>query len=949
MKGPGNLSNKDQSEKRVTIKRIIKLIILLIILILLIHSCSSNFFGRIGNIFDGSSDYSVEEDQDKDYEKIHNKNIKFVKKTGTTTVDGIYKIQFTTEDINPDKITCTTSDADIATCIVRDNYVVVFPKKIGEVTISVIAKVNGYKYVGTHKLTIKEKKRSIALGSYSGTIYLNESSSIKVPYFLNSISGKVSSSSSNSDIATVACKNGLCTITGKKEGKVDITITITYKGTTYKATYSLTVKDKRSVTSKDNDKSKDDSKTKVKSSNANLKSLSVSKGSLKPKFDKDTLSYSVNVGSSTSKITVSSDKESAKAKVYYYVNDSRVSSLKNIKLNYGKNKIVISVVAENGKVKKYTVIVNREKKDSSSDDKPVLSNINTLDNITVSGYDIDFDSYVNSYNLTVSYDKEEVKITTKKTDSKSTVKYYVNDNEVSNLNNVSLDEGKNKIKIVVTSESGKDNTYNLVITRPIRKIEVSQDVKTLYTEDGAYNISYKILEDKNATGNFVEIDDYNVNDISYTIPSFSGNTSLYKGYISINPDNNDVNKSYELTLTYNKKSSTLNFKVSVREYYVKTIKDTYNFDYNSNDNISSILINTNLFNGDISYEDIEGGIKLSNSKGYITITSSDTDILEVSYDEDDNTEVSDYIAFRNKLKKEGTAYITIKGYVAGEEISSNILTVNITRKYSVIIDALDGFFNAFATKYEFLYEAGKEIDLSEYMAYKKDDTDQCKYYSLVSYNTKEDGTGTSYDLDDVIVVDKDITLYAMYSEESKIEDIKEENMMYLTEVDLFHNEEYYKKYNESKVIYPGAFGSHSMYIKNNTNSTIKINKFKLTEYTHCIENLGCIDQGYIIKYTKASDPWEYFYGGNNSYKVLNRDDNAVKSTDGSYINEITIQDNDKYIELAPGEEATIALLWKWVEVDDELDTAIGSIKDEQIYSIMVGIGYETESSVCNNN
>lgn len=89
----------------------------------------------------------------------------------------------------------------------------------------------------------------------------------------------------------------------------------------------------------------------VKSSNADLKSLAVSPGSLSPEFSAAVQSYSATVEANQSKITVSAAPADGKAKV----------SLNGVQSNLvsGKNTVKVTVTAENGATKVYTISVTR--------------------------------------------------------------------------------------------------------------------------------------------------------------------------------------------------------------------------------------------------------------------------------------------------------------------------------------------------------------------------------------------------------------------------------------------------------------------------------------------------------------------------------------------------------------------------------------------------------------
>lgn len=84
----------------------------------------------------------------------------------------------------------------------------------------------------------------------------------------------------------------------------------------------------------------------------------------------------------------------------------------------------------------------------------ILSSINTLSSLTVSGINFNFASGTNTYNLKTN--NSSVTISGTKTDSKSTV---------TGLGTKSLKYGKNTFKVVVKSESGVSRTYTLNITR----------------------------------------------------------------------------------------------------------------------------------------------------------------------------------------------------------------------------------------------------------------------------------------------------------------------------------------------------------------------------------------------------------------------------------------------------------------------------------------------------
>ena len=98
------------------------------------------------------------------------------------------------------------------------------------------------------------------------------------------------------------------------------------------------------------------------------------------------------------------------------------------------------------------------------------SNVNTLSNIKINGNLLDnFNENNNQYELTVDSNMTSIKIEATKKDETSTIK--------GDTGNKNIVYGMNTFKIIVTSESGKENTYVLNIERPDNR----SDINTLKT------------------------------------------------------------------------------------------------------------------------------------------------------------------------------------------------------------------------------------------------------------------------------------------------------------------------------------------------------------------------------------------------------------------------------------------------------------------------------------
>ncbi len=118
---------------------------------------------------------------------------------------------------------------------------------------------------------------------------------------------------------------------------------------------SITVETARKTSSNNNSNT-----TTPKSSNNYLSTLTVGDKQLSPKFDKNTTNYSLSLENSERNITVSATAEDKK---------STVTGTGTKTLQEGNNKIEITVTAENGSKKTYTINVNVKEKD------PVIVNV----------------------------------------------------------------------------------------------------------------------------------------------------------------------------------------------------------------------------------------------------------------------------------------------------------------------------------------------------------------------------------------------------------------------------------------------------------------------------------------------------------------------------------------------------------------------------------------------
>lgn len=248
-------------------------------------------------------------------------------------------------------------------------------------------------------------------------------------------------------------------------------------------------------------------KVTVKSSNNNLKSITVGNYKVTPQFKADVTEYSVTVPNEAASVVLSAKKADAKASV------SGTGTKKTV---VGKNTYTIKVTAQNGKVKNYTVNIIREKAikvrvkvtelnmrtgpgssyKSKGKVKPGVYSIvnekngwgkiksngywisleytepyvakstnNKLQSLTVGKRTLSpkFNSETLSYTVTIPNNITSVTISAKKAHEKA---------KVSGTGTKKPKVGTNTYKIKVTAENGKIRTYTVKIVRKAYKVRV---------------------------------------------------------------------------------------------------------------------------------------------------------------------------------------------------------------------------------------------------------------------------------------------------------------------------------------------------------------------------------------------------------------------------------------------------------------------------------------------
>ena len=187
--------------------------------------------------------------------------------------------------------------------------------------------------------------------------------------------------------------------------------------------------------------------TKAKSSNTNLKGITVSEGTLSPSFSESITKYTVNVSSDISSIDIEATLNKGQS----------VTNTGTHNLNYGNNEIDLTVAAEDGTLKVYTVNVIRD-----NEILPTLSNIEVTNGVLSPTFNSETVNYV-AY---LSEDAENITITPTIGNVINKMTISLNDGEYKEISSIKVDDltKGNVVKIKVEGTT-KNRIYTVSILR----------------------------------------------------------------------------------------------------------------------------------------------------------------------------------------------------------------------------------------------------------------------------------------------------------------------------------------------------------------------------------------------------------------------------------------------------------------------------------------------------
>lgn len=189
------------------------------------------------------------------------------------------------------------------------------------------------------------------------------------------------------------------------------------------------------------------------SSNNDLASLNSNVGTFDREFDRDVTSYTLTVPYDTESVILSGST---------FDMYSTVSGLVLYELTSDETIATITVTAEDGSTKVYTVRILKEAKPvvTTSNISYVYSSNNYLKNLEIADYDIDFDKLVNEYRIRVDSDVNSLDIKAIAEDNRASVEITGNEN---------FKTGDNTVIIKVTAENGDVNEYKLIVNKKAPK------------------------------------------------------------------------------------------------------------------------------------------------------------------------------------------------------------------------------------------------------------------------------------------------------------------------------------------------------------------------------------------------------------------------------------------------------------------------------------------------
>lgn len=252
----------------------------------------------------------------------------------------------------------------------------------------------------------------------------------------------------SAEVCTVRNRNVVLTIQGLSTGSASATVS--FSGAISSSDIRLNETQKIDIT--------------VNNSDTSLASLAVSP-------------FQINFNNSVTEYTVTAEHDLTSVEVTATATSptTTVSGIGTYTLKDYLNTIEVITTAEDGSQASYKIKIKRKDSDgrtavAKKSDKDASSKDNTLKDIVIIGYDIDFNSEKTEYSITVKPNTGSLMIRAVPNNGEAKVEVKGGDD---------IKVGDNIIKIIVTAENGETKEYQIKVKRPVNKdaVGVTKDSK----------------------------------------------------------------------------------------------------------------------------------------------------------------------------------------------------------------------------------------------------------------------------------------------------------------------------------------------------------------------------------------------------------------------------------------------------------------------------------------
>ena len=373
-----------------------------------------------------------------------------------------------------------------------------------------------------------------------------------------------------------------------------------------------------------NKKSQNDEK---KSDLPKLKSISLSSGRIN--FNPNTLEYNVSIDGNINSFSVNATPSEG-ASVKY-------SPSNTIDIKYGEKKTIqIIVLSPNGESTTYKINVTRiDLSNNDPSNNIAIGNVK-LKSLTIDEIPFSFDPNTLEYNLNVENNIESI-----------TLNYEVSDPslEAKLVGNTQLKEGKNKIKIVVSTQNGKSNTYVLNITRNKTRTVIENNEEAIID---------KVNDESDTNDLYVTVDSNEEKIISSSILDALKNTKRALTYEVIK--NSGIVYSVLIDGNKIKNTNDFNYQITFISEYEEEIYELINnskyvpIKFKGEDGLPG-SIHLNIYVGDKSIKDLKKVNLYKYSDNKLELVTKDIKIKDGYIDIDIDTSDQYVLGKKSDLKE----------------------------------------------------------------------------------------------------------------------------------------------------------------------------------------------------------------------------------------------------------------------------------------------------------